>query len=419
MNLKNYSIHLIKLSERIFKTDMIYVTKNGFWIFINQITTLIITLVLSILFANLLPMHEYGVYKYIISFVGILGAFKLTGMASIVVQASSKGFDGILKSAIKETLLWGLIPLGIAIVSASYYFFKNDTLIALAIVLATILNILIGAYGLYGSYLNGKQNFKLSTKFSIVTQIVTALAVIGTLLVSHNVLYLIIANFLATAMMVGVFSFITIKQIPIEREINDTNSIKLGRHMSAMNVLAHIVSNLDKIILFQKLGSIELAIYSFAIAIPEQVKGTYKNFLAIAIPKYATLSKSALRFSIIRKTITLTALTSGIIILYVLIAPYIFQSLFPQYIESVFYSQLYISGLLLVPGMILFQTYFQAQHLTEELYKINVIGNIVNLILTIVMIYLFGLIGAIFLSVLTKATTLSLSLWYFYKDKNT
>ncbi len=396
---------------------MHYVAKNGLWITLGQLTTLVITLGLSILFANLLPMHEYGLYKYIISFVGILGAFKLTGMANVVVQGASNGHDGILRNAIRETLMWGLLPLSMAIISAVYYILNNNAVLGTAIIVASILNILIGGYGLHGSYLNGKQNFKLSSKFSIATQVINAVTIVGTLLVTHNVFYIIVANFLSTALMVCIFSFATIYRIPKDHKSDDAN-IKLGKHLSIMNALAHIANHLDKILVFQRLGAVELAIYSFAIAVPEQIKGSYKNLFAIAVPKYATLSKPALRYSIIKKTTLLTFLTGGVVILYVLIAPLMFQLLFPKYLDSVFYSQVYISGLLMVPALLLLQTYFQVQHQTKALYMINVTGNIINLIMTVVLIYFLGLFGAILLSITSKSTTLGLSLWYFYRDSN-
>jgi len=415
MNYKQLINIFLKKSQRILKTDMTYVGKNGFWVTLGQSTTTIATLLLSVLFANLIPMNEYGIYKYILSLIAIIGIFKLSGMSNVVVQASAKGLDGTLKEAIRTSLRWGLIPLILSASVAGYYLYNGNILIGSSIFIATLLNIITGAYGLYGSHLNGKHDYKKSVLYSVATQFINTIAVVTILFVTHSIFLIILVSFLSTTLLVCLFSHHTRKSINSSKGV-DTAALTLGKHMSFMNILGGLAMHLDKVFIFQRLGPIELAIYSFAIAIPEQIKGAYKNILGIAISRYATLSKQNLRISVLKKIHTISIITTVFICIYIFSAPYIFHFLFPKYTDSVIYSQLYVFSLIFVPSILLFNTYFQVQRRTLLLYKINLLGNISNLILTFVLIYLFGLWGAIWLSIVSKLNILILSIFYFWKD---
>lgn len=418
MKIHQSAYNLIKRSEKLFKTDMVYVAKNGIWVMIGQIISIISAFSLSILFANLLPMQEYGVYKYVLSFVGMISAFTLTGMNSAVVQSSSRGFDKTLFAAIKLSVKWNLIPLTFYLISSSYYYLSDNTTLSISIICAGGLNILVNSFGLYGSYLVGKQKFKLASIYSIYTQVINITSIATILFITENVLYIVIVNFLSTALMVLTFFLLTMRNINRSSEVS-VSSLRFGKHMSFMNIISTITTHLDKILIFQKLGAIELAIYSFAIAIPEQARGVFKNIISIAVPKYTLLNKAQLRHSIKSKICTLTIIMSIFVLTYILISPYFFKLIFPKYLESVFYSQIYILGLLTIPSIFLLNTYFQVQESTKTLYYINTFSSIADLILTIFLIYYFGLLGGVILNFVSRLITTILYFIFFYKDSRT
>jgi O-antigen/teichoic acid export membrane protein len=193
--------------------------------------------------------------------------------------------------------------------------------------------------------------------------------------------------------------------------------IRYGKHISAMNFFGTLANQLDKVLIFHYLGSAQLAIYSFAFAIPEQIKGSFKNLFGIALPKYASLPEDKLRKSIIDKTVKLTLISVCIVIAYILVSPFIYKLLFPKYLEAVFYSQIYVLGLISIPGISLISTYFQVRKDTVTLYKLTVIGNIATLILTYVLIYNFGLVGAVVENGVSWLIMLGVHIYYFSKNK--
>src|SRR5436190_679725 len=108
-NLRAKVYSLLRKSEAIFKTDMIYLAKGGFWQAFGQASSSIFSLFLILTFANLVPKETYGLYRYILSLAGILGVFTLTGMNRSVTQAVASGYDGALKTAVTYQLKWSLL----------------------------------------------------------------------------------------------------------------------------------------------------------------------------------------------------------------------------------------------------------------------------------------------------------------------
>lgn len=409
-------LSIIKLSERLFKTDMLYVAKSGFWLTFGQISASFLALGLSIVFAHYLPKEEYGNYKFILSIVGIVSALSLSGMGQVITQSVAQGKERTFFKAVETHLKWSggilIILFGIGV----YYILAKNYLLGFSFVFAGIMVPISNTYGLYGSLLTGRKDFKKSTSYWIISQTVISLSLATLAFFGENILLLISTHFLATTATSVFFYYRTIRKFPPQGE-TDPGMIKYGKHISAMNFFGTLANQLDKVLIFHYLGGAQLAIYSFAFAIPEQIKGSFKNLFGIALPKYASIPEDRLRKSIIDKTIRLTAVTFLIVIVYIIASPLIYKILFPKYIESVFYSQIYVLGLVTIPGISLISTYFQVKKDTVTLYKLTVIGNIATLALTYVLIYNFGLIGAVIENGLSWFIMLAVSVYYFKKTK--
>ena len=61
--------------EKYLKTDLVYLSRGGFWLSIGQGVAMLSGFFLSTAFANLLPKESFGTYKFILSGVAILGIF--------------------------------------------------------------------------------------------------------------------------------------------------------------------------------------------------------------------------------------------------------------------------------------------------------------------------------------------------------
>jgi O-antigen/teichoic acid export membrane protein len=415
--IKNKAYKALRWSEKYAKTDMVYVAHGSFWVGIGQVSSAIITLASSIFFANLISKDLYGNYKFIVAATSILGAFTLSGMGTIVTQGVAQGFEGILKNAVKTTLKWGSIIVSIAFATSFYYFINGNNTLGFTMLIAGISLPINQAYSLFGSYLVGKKEWKKGTLYNIGSQFINTVALIVTAITTQSVLAMVFVYFTINTFTTILGYLYTLKIFHIN-DRHDHTLIPYGKHLSLMGLLGTIANQFDKILIFHYLGAMQLAIYAFAQAVPDQLKGLLKSIFGIALPKYAALEESELKPSIIKKSIQLTIITALTVAILILVIPFLFKFIFPKYLESVFYSQIYLLGLITVPGITLFGIYFQLKKATRTLYKLNVMGNTATLIITFILIYKYGLLGAVIANGASWFVMLLVNGFYFFKDKS-
>ena len=188
----------------------------------------------------------------------------------------------------------------------------------------------------------------------------------------------------------------------------DPESISYSKHLSLINIIATIANNIDGILVFHYLGAANLAIYSFATAMPEQIKGWIKNLSTLAMPKFSEKSRDQIGQGILYKTAIFGLATALIVLLYVIVAPFIFSIFFPKYLASTAFSQVFAISLISTINLIP-QTALQAQSAKQELYTLTIYSSVIQIIILVVMVYYFGLWGAIWARVITRFATLLIS----------
>jgi O-antigen/teichoic acid export membrane protein len=414
--LKERLVALLRKSEGIFKTDMVYLVKNGSWLGFAQIASTLLAFGMSLFFANAVSKDIYGNYKFIMAATGILGAISLSGLGTIVTQGVAQGHEGILKDAVKTSLRWGTLIVAAALTAAIYYFYKGNTTLGVSMLIAGATLPFMNAYSLFGNLQGGKKDFKGYAIYSTLGQVFTTVLLIIVAITTKSILALV-ATFFISSLIADIVSYRRVLSVFHMNEARDKSLIPYGKHISAMNLFGTVANSLDKLLVFHYLGAAELAIYSFAQALPEQIRGGFKSLFGITLPKYAAMSEKDMRTSIKNKTCMLTVIAALLALTYIVAAPFIFKFLFPKYTASVFYSQIYALGLVAYPGIALFGIYFQLKKATRTLYILNIFSDIVTIILTFVFIYKLGLKGAV---VENGVSWLIMFLIYWYsfaKDK--
>src|SRR3989338_6258286 len=106
--LKVKTYNFLRWTEKWLKTDMVYLTKGGFWLTAGQLFSSLSAFLLSIAFANLLPRETYGTYKYVLSIASLLSIPTLSGMTTSLAQAVAGCYDGSFIPALKARIKWGL-----------------------------------------------------------------------------------------------------------------------------------------------------------------------------------------------------------------------------------------------------------------------------------------------------------------------
>lgn len=396
--IKSKIYRLLRWSERYTKTDMIYLTKGGFWLSFMQVTSSLSAFLLSIIFANFLTKEVYGLYKYILSIFSILSIFTLSGMNVATTRAYSMGQKGVIISALKEKIKFGLVGSLLALGLSLFYFFQGDSTLAQSLLISAIFLPLLDSFNIYETFYYGKKDFRTPNIYLVINQIIAFLFMAGAAVwASENVLIIVSAYFIPWVVGRMIMTKITLKKegSVLLNSVDHQDTLNYGKHLTLLNSIGTVANFLDKIIIFNAIGPSVLAIYSIAVAPIDQVKSLLsKSVISLSLPKYAEKSKEEVRRHALVWSLKIIAVTVPMILLYVSVSDWLFNKLFPQYLESVFFTNIYALTLLSIP-IYLFQTALNSLGSKKALYVASVSSSATQIILIFIGGLYFGLTGIV------------------------
>jgi len=414
MNLKKIIYNFLIWSERYTKTDMIYLSKGGFWLFLGQFFYSISAFLTSLAFANLLPKETYGAYRYILSFASILSIPTLSQINTAIVQAVARGYKGSFIPALKTRLRYGVFGGVIGLFIAGYYFLNGNATLTICFLIAAVFVPLMNSLNIYESLLDGEKKFNIRSRYRIIIQFISASVLIITLFLTKNIFLILLAYFVPYTLLYLIILQITIKKIRLNDK-QDPKTISYGKHLSLMGIISSISSYFDRIVIWHYLGPASVAVYSFALSPPQQIGGVLKNIGVLALPKFSRHTKEELKSTLFSKILKLFLLIIILIGLYLILCPFLYRIFFPQYLDSIKYSQIFALSFMALSGAELLSISLTAQLKKKELYIARSVPPTIKIILFLVLIPLFGMWGAIYAVLITDFLKFGLYLFLFRK----
>lgn len=412
--------HLLRWTELTFKTDVRYILSGGSWAVAGQIASTLSTFVIALLVSRFLPKEVYGEYKYILATVALLSTFSLSGLSAAVLQSVASGFDGALKQGFVTNLRWSSLMVLGAFVVAGYYFLHQNMALALGILIGGCLSPILTSAAFASTYLAGKKDFARQTiYYGIWLTIIYTVVFVATILLTKNVLIITLAYFLSNTLASYYFYRRTLHLYHPDNHNTDPHMLTYSKHLSLMNILSGIAGNIDQILLFHFVGPADLAVYNFATAIPDQAKGPLKTLDTMTQARFAPREHHDIRSTMRHKMVMLFLLSIAVTVAYIAIAPYIFKWLFPNYIDAVRYSQIYmISTLSFFVNPI--GSYFSAKKLVRTQYVNNIIQSIYSSLALFIGVYWWGLMGLIIARVIIRmsGSAITYTLYRFSFEKS-
>lgn len=410
--LRTKTYNILRWSEKYTQTDMIYLTKGGFWLTFSQIISSVSVFLLAVAFANLLPKETYGVYKYILSIAGILSIFTLPRMGTAITQAAARNYEGSFSRAVRTKIKWGLLAGLASLILAGYYYLNNNSTLTISFLIAAIFLPFFDTFDIYNAFLRGKKLFKFSAKYQIISHLSSVAVLIITLFLTKNIFLILLSYFIPWTILRYIFFKTTLKKFPPNQNV-DPQTISYGKHLTLINAIGVIATHVDKILIFHYLGVVELAIYAFATAIPERIKGLSSTLAVLIFPKFSERNVEEIKAGIKSKFIKLFFLSALVVGSYILAAPFIYNTFFPQYKESIFYSQLLALSMLnasFLPADI----FLAAKKKTKEQYLSSFFQSIFKIITMVIFILWYGLLGLIIAIILSRflGSLVNLALYY-------
>ena len=392
--MKDRAISILHWSEQYIKADMVYLARGGFWMTFGQTFSSIIALLLTIAFANLLPKETYGMYRYILSLAGVLNVFALTGMNSAVARAVAIGHEGALRTSVKYQFKWNIIMFSAFCALAGYYGINGNFLFAMSFLLLGICVPSTLALNTYGAYLEGKKNFKLANISSVISTIVYAVGMVAAILWSGEVFWLVTA-YAVTTLASTLFFYIFILRKFKPPAANAGETLQYGRHLTFIGFLEPLTAQIDKIILAHFWGPAQLATYSLAMAVPGRLTSFIKTLVGLGSPKFATKTPREINtvfYKRILQGMSIGALTA---VVYIVLSPYLFTYLLPQYLDGVFYSQVLATSLVFAMPNRFVSLLLVSQKLSKVIFTNSLIQGAIKLILFVILGIWGGIMGLV------------------------
>jgi O-antigen/teichoic acid export membrane protein len=411
--IKYISQGMLSKAGDFLKTDIRYVVQQGSWLAGGEVINNILSIVLIISFANLLPASTYGTYKYILSIYGIFSLFGLSGAGPAIIKAVAEGHENIFKPALKTQIKWGFLGSLCLILVASYYFLKGNDLFAYSFIIAAIALPFFESLNTYQHILAGKKRFDLQTKYYSGTRIFSSLSLIASLFFTNNVLAILTAYFIPYILANAIFGYLALKKVDLNDSF-DPSSIKYIKHLSLVNVIAYAVNYLDGIIVFHFLGPINLAVYSIASAPSTRLQSFFSIIPDISLPKYTERPISEIKASILAKIFKAIPFCLAAFILYAIAVPFFFKWFLPQYIDATWYAILFAIPLIWYPAALLPRV-LQAKGATKLIYYSNIVGSALQLGFTFLGLYLYGLFGVILFKIIYSLISYVVFYRFFFK----
>lgn len=407
-NLRNRVYHTLRQSESLFKTDMVYLAKGGFWLNGTQVATALASFGLAMLFARLVPKEVYGNYRYILSLAGIAATFSLSGVSSAIIQSVARGFPGTFIEAVRVVAKWNSLIFAISLAGSLYYFANDNATLGSGLLVIALLFPAIRTFEIYEAYLGGKKDFRRSALYRATVDIGTIVATGAALLITDNVIILIASNLLAQFILDFIFFRKVYQEIKREEySIVEPGIIEFTKHLSLQNVLTSLASYLDKIIIFHYLGAVQVAVYAFATALPMQIKGQVSSIVLMITPKISQRSAREATAMIPTRFLISLYILIPVVVAYIFFAPLIFKILFPAYLDAVPYTQWYSLVLLLMgnlSGLVL-----TTQKAAKDQYILTTFGSVSQIVLMLVLVHFYGIMGIIWAFLISKYLTAVLS----------
>lgn len=392
------------------RIDARYFVSGGVWLSLTQVVTIISGLAVSVLLAGMLSTNDYGTYRYLIGIGAILTSFSLSGLDQSIVQAAARGYYRYYAETIRINFIYNLGITIVGITGAFYYFYNGNDVLSLGCLTIAILQPLVNTYQNVPAFLQGKHKFKDSAIARSVKTAAVAVAVILTIFITQNVIVLLLIYLLAqflTNIAAHVYYGKTDGE-PTPAQIF-RKYLVYAKNSSIRNLIVGLSNQLDTIIVFTYLGATELAIYTIANIIPQQISGSLKNLSTLLLPKYANYPDiDTIRRSMPKKSFLFFCAILIVCFLYIVLAPFIYHLLFPKYEGAIFLSQLAALSLPALIAMIPMSA-LQSQLKEKELYYFSLQSSVILIIFTAVLIFTHGLLGAVIARILSRYINLFLA----------
>lgn len=398
--------------------------KNISWMFLSQVLSLVISFVVGAWLARYLGPKNYGLINYSLAFVGLFSFLGYLGVDTILnreLVSNPEKRDSLIGTSFVLKLFGGI--LAFVFVAFSAFTLNHDSLTRILMILMGVSFLFQTPFvitAFFQSQIKSKENFKAQTIGALISSVLR----IFFILFSTN-LKLLAVIYMLDSLWHGLFLFFFYKKqgLSITKWKFDKYLAKKIWHDSWPLMLSSAATfvylKIDQVFIGRMMNEVSVGIYAVAVKVTE-IFYFIPNIVCLALFP-AIINAKKTNEIIYKKRLKNFYFLLGILgllnVLFItIVSKFLIYKLFGyEYVESIHILRFYIwssVGFFLGTGV---TYYLVAENMTRTVFLINTVAMVVNIILNIVLIPIYGLIGA---TVATLISYLILPVFMFFLNLN-
>lgn len=396
--------------ERLLGLDVRYYVRGGAVLFATQAFLIMLSFMLSVVFARVATKELFGRFQFVLAVVGMVSILALPGLNAAVQLGAARGQDGVLAQGARYKRWFSVLGVAALGVAAGYFYRIGNDAVWKACAVSLFAFPLVYSFDVVHAFFAGKRRFDLTCAFQLVSEGLSSVVAMVLLFVTGE-LWLILLGYWALKA-VGVTLGYVFARARFRGVETDTDLLKYGAHLTVMNVFPYVKAFFDKLVVAYFLGFAATAVYGIGQAVSEQLYAVSKNVANVVFPKVAERERD-LAFGVVRKKLWLLVLFFSVIAAFaVLLAPLVIPFFFSeQYAGTVWIAQvLVVASVPRAIGMVLSRAQ-EAQKEKGRLYRINIVYSLIEIVGLLMLAPLYGLAGIVAAKAVANVVYAGVAFW--------
>jgi len=392
------------------------VFRNVFWLYLSEAFSKGLRLLIFILIIRILGPEKFGIFEYLLSFIGVFFLFADFGASNIFIRDYQQDED---KEKHINTFFWVKFLLSIifSLLAILGYFFAKKFDGFLFYLLFVIFYFLTNLEGFFENFFIALQKTEKKFIFNILIGLSLFFFIFFGLLIYPQISVVIVAYILSALVGLGFAYVLFLKEAKLKIYFN-LPLIKYyllnGLPLALFGLLSYVFFTTDKIILAHLRPIEEVGYYSLAsrilgvlFVIPALFNAALYPYLARKVSEKHVFLKSLLSIIVTGSMIAGFILAGLIFLFSPILIPLFFGS---KYLISIPILQSFAWICVFVFPTIFLDYFLISNHKQWLDFAITLLPAILNIVLNFIFIPQFGTFGAVYASIISQFINFALTL---------
>jgi O-antigen/teichoic acid export membrane protein len=361
--------------------------RNGF--------PLILSLMLTSILANRFEVLEYGLYKYVLSIIGMFSFLTLPAINQVLLKEIARSNHGYMKNVLRYRLRGSILYTFAVLILAAYYYLFGEIILTMPLVVVGSILPLATCFDSYQHYLLGRQKYSHYSFIPIIISVSSTIVVSAIAYISGDVVNVLIA-LSGSQLILNISAYIyTIKIFPPNVSDTSKNTNRFGLQFSFIAILGTVSSYSAEIVTGIFLSFEDVALLSMILFPLRKSKVFTKAIQDFITPKILNKRGAQLAPSMTRAIIIFTSLSIIVALILAIAIPWMYKLFFPLYMNTVYSAQVIMISIIIGAPLTMMEISLLAQEKIKQIAAFNIFGTVSSFVIMGFCLYVWGVDGIV------------------------